>query len=155
MMADNSTSLQRAQSNLPQARPAGHSFAEVKVTGGNLMQGDFNTIHNHYHAHTSRANLSSDTEPSESDESVNSAARERFPTPKFIVPRCSAPYFTGRSLQLNQLQDYLCVLTDDDLTRRIVLLVGTGGAGKTQFCLKYAEAHQSEYVHQTLGTARY
>lgn len=126
-------------SSSPLARGSGHSYAGVTAHGGNVVQGDSNTIKNYY----SVARGSSDNETTDSSSPGRNGSTRRAPNTRFIVPRCSALYFTGRSLQLRQLHDYLSLPPDDGLSRRIVVIVGTGGAGKTQFCLKYAEIYQS------------
>lgn len=143
-MAEETNSRDLSKSNSSLTRQGGHYFASVEVTDGYLMQGDSYTIHNNNYY--SKARAKSDSETTKSSHSADNDTSEELSNVKFIVPRCSAPYFTGRSVQFTQLQDYLSNPPDNGLSRRIVVIIGTGGAGKTQFCLKYAEAHQSESV---------
>lgn len=131
-----------SESNPPSRRGEGHTYGDVQVSSGNLMQGDFNTIHNHHYS-SSKARTRSGSDTTDSNTTTDEKA-SGSQNAKFIVPRCSTPYFTGRLIQLDQLQDYFSNPPDSGLSRRIVVVVGTGGAGKTQFCLKYAELHQSE-----------
>lgn len=123
-------------------RRDGHSYAGLTSNGGQILQGDFNSIKNYYYA----AKNGSDNGSRSSDTSSDGLNSQPTHHPKFIVPRCSAPYFTGRSFQLEQLQNCLSTPPNAIPSRRIVVIVGIGGAGKSQFCLKFAELHQSKYV---------
>lgn len=116
------------------------------MAAGNVLQGDFNTIHNHYYS--TKVGAKPEGETTDSATTIDEEGAQATLSVKFIVPRSSTPYFTGRSVQLTQLQDFLSDPPDNGLSRRIVMIVGTGGAGKTQFCLKYAETHQSRCVNQ-------
>ncbi|KAF2716593.1 hypothetical protein K431DRAFT_278666 [Polychaeton citri CBS 116435] len=63
----------------------------------------------------------------------------------FRVPRSSTTYFTGRLLQLEKLRSIFCSVQDQHYHRKVVVIHGLGGSGKTQFCLKYAEDSQDSY----------
>ena len=65
----------------------------------------------------------------------------------FIVPRCSSTYFTGRLLHAEMVRAKLgpVSLLDEANQHRICVIYGLGGAGKTQFCLRYAEDNKSRY----------
>ncbi|KAI9769203.1 MAG: hypothetical protein M1840_004332 [Geoglossum simile] len=51
---------------------------------------------------------------------------------------CSSPNFTGRRGYLKRLQDFFG-LPAGQSRRKVFLLYGMGGAGKTQICLKFVE----------------
>jgi tetratricopeptide (TPR) repeat protein/transcriptional regulator with XRE-family HTH domain len=62
----------------------------------------------------------------------------------WTVPFLRNPYFTGRTLLLNQLSDRLAIGQQIDATR-IVALTGQGGIGKTQIAVEYAYRHLRDY----------
>lgn len=103
----------------------GHYFRHNVVHGGNVHFGD---VHVHER---------------------NPRSRSSTPElkPAYILPRSSTPSFTGRSLQLKQLHSYLAQLdSETHVNRRLAVILGLGGCGKTQFCLKYAELYLHECV---------
>ena len=65
----------------------------------------------------------------------------------FIIPRCSSTYFTGRRLHAEVVREKLGPVSHMDEANRhkICVIYGLGGAGKTQFCLRYAEDNKSRY----------
>lgn len=65
----------------------------------------------------------------------------------FIIPRCSSTYFTGRVSHAEFVLEKLGPVNhlDNANRRRVCVIYGLGGAGKTQFCLKYAEDNKSRY----------
>ena len=65
----------------------------------------------------------------------------------FIVPRCSSSYFTGRRLHAEIVREKLGLIShlNEANQHRIYVILGMGGAGKTQFCLRYAEDNKSRY----------
>lgn len=67
----------------------------------------------------------------------------RLATSLFLIPRPSTTSFTGRTLQMNQLNSMLVPDAADIVNRKVVVIHGLGGSGKTQFCLKYAEENKS------------
>lgn len=109
-------------------KPEGHSYRTVNITGGHAQLGD---VYNFYYADdgapTSRQHPS------------------RKSTRIFHVPRNSSTYFTGRRLQLQQLEANLASsagTSENPEARKIVVVHGLGGSGKTQYCLRYAEENQ-------------
>jgi Tetratricopeptide repeat len=65
----------------------------------------------------------------------------------FIIPRCSSIYFTGRRLHAEVVREKLGPVShlDEANRHRICVIYGLGGAGKTQFCLRYAEDNKPRY----------
>ncbi len=65
----------------------------------------------------------------------------------FIIPRCSSTYFTGRRLHADVVREKLGPVSHFDEANRhkICVIYGLGGAGKTQFCLRYAEDNKARY----------
>ena len=65
----------------------------------------------------------------------------------FIISRCSSTYFTGRRLHAEIVKEKLgrISLLDGATQHKIYVIYGLGGAGKTQFCLRYAEDNKSRY----------
>ena len=65
----------------------------------------------------------------------------------FIIPRCSSTYFTGRRLHAQVVREKLGPVSHlhEANRHRICVIYGLGGAGKTQFCLRYAEDNKSRY----------
>lgn len=66
----------------------------------------------------------------------------------YIVPRCSCNYFTGRKMQAEVLKDKFGPVQRQPARQKYKAFViyGLGGAGKTQFCLKYVEENRSRYA---------
>jgi Holliday junction resolvasome RuvABC ATP-dependent DNA helicase subunit len=50
-----------------------------------------------------------------------------------------SPKFVGRENYLQQLDEFFYVPPANELTRRVFVLFGVGGVGKTQICLQFAE----------------
>ncbi len=65
----------------------------------------------------------------------------------FIIPRCSSTYFTGRRLHADVVREKLGPVShlDEANRHKICVIYGLGGAGKTQFCLRYAEDNKARY----------
>ena len=65
----------------------------------------------------------------------------------FIIPRCSSTYFTGRRSHADAVRETLGPASHLDKANRhrVYVIYGLGGAGKTQFCLRYAEDNKSRY----------
>ena len=63
----------------------------------------------------------------------------------YCVPRCSRPQFVGRQLLADIVKKKLNPDAGqmDDGKHMIAAIYGLGGSGKTQFCLRYAEANRS------------
>jgi hypothetical protein len=51
----------------------------------------------------------------------------------------SSPKFVGGEDYLQKLDEFFSVRPANDLTRRVFVLFGVGGIGKTQICLKFSE----------------
>lgn len=106
----------------------GHIFNHNQVSGTNVHLGDVH-IHN-------KLGVSSEHLLKNLPVNVISAS---------VTPRAATPYFTGRLPHLKQLHGLLSVkLSDCGLERKSVIVLGLGGCGKTQFCLKYSQLYQSE-----------
>ncbi|KAF8598106.1 TPR-like protein, partial [Ceratobasidium sp. AG-I] len=56
--------------------------------------------------------------------------------------------FTGREDILGQMSDYF--FSKSSMDRRLFVLCGLGGAGKTQLALKFVQTHRNEYVDQPI-----
>ena len=65
----------------------------------------------------------------------------------FIIPRCSSTYFTGRLSHAEFIRDRLGPVDHvaEANRHRVCVIYGLGGAGKTQFCLRYAEDNKPRY----------
>ena len=65
----------------------------------------------------------------------------------FIIPRCSSTYFTGRTSHAELVRGKLGPVNHlhEANRHRVCVIYGLGGAGKTQFCLRYAEDNKSRY----------
>ena len=55
-----------------------------------------------------------------------------------MIPRRRNPFFSGRELQLKQIEEGL-------LDNNIVVLTGLGGTGKTQIAVEYAFLNRNKY----------
>lgn len=65
----------------------------------------------------------------------------------WIVPRTTSPLYTGRG----EIGERLARVFSFDLSRpstkrRTFAIIGLGGAGKSEICLKFAEDYRDEYV---------
>ena len=73
----------------------------------------------------------------------------------YIPPHPISPRFTGQQIYLDRLQSYFKPPNSINQTnvmgqeRRRALLYGTGGTGKTQLALKFAEIHSETLVSNT------
>jgi primosomal protein N' len=67
----------------------------------------------------------------------------------FEVPDLLSSVFTGQEDVSRRLDSSLALANrpSQPVQRRFVLF-GVGGSGKTQICLKYAQAHRERYVQQ-------
>lgn len=68
-----------------------------------------------------------------------------------MVPRTASSLYTGRG----ELGEHLAQLFSfDPLTlpkrQRIFVIIGLGGIGKSEVCLKFAEDHQDKYVKSNI-----
>jgi hypothetical protein len=62
-----------------------------------------------------------------------------LPRPVYKMMPSSSPKFMGCEDYLQKLDEFFHVRIANDLTRRVFVLFGVGGVGKTQICLKFAE----------------
>ncbi|KAF8538287.1 acyl transferase/acyl hydrolase/lysophospholipase [Trichophaea hybrida] len=62
----------------------------------------------------------------------------------FTVPYCLSSAFTGRE-DILRLLERRFFAPQDELSRRIFVLYGLGGSGKTQICLKFCEKFKSRF----------
>lgn len=72
------------------------------------------------------------------------------PTHVYTPPRALSPKFTGQEMYLQRLREYF-EQPSQKPQRKCFLLHGTGGVGKTQLALKYAEENVDQYVIQLLS----
>lgn len=73
---------------------------------------------------------------------------ERFAEQPARVKRCPAPtpVFTGRQTEITQIEN--CIIgSGSDAERRVCVVHGLGGAGKTQLALKVIERTQYHWTH--------
>ena len=65
----------------------------------------------------------------------------------YIVPRRSTNYFTGRNMHAKILRDSFSPIQHSSRgqERKVFVVYGLGGSGKTQFCLKYVEDNMARY----------
>ncbi len=70
---------------------------------------------------------------------------------RWIVPRSASRVYTGRGDIGERLAQ---VLSFDPATppkqQRTFVIVGVGGTGKSEVCLKFAEDHRDEYVESNV-----
>ncbi|KAF8602169.1 FabD/lysophospholipase-like protein, partial [Ceratobasidium sp. AG-I] len=81
----------------------------------------------------------------------NSMASMTSPTPKHSrIGRCPPPsrVFTGREDILELMRSYF--FEASLMERRLFVLCGLGGAGKTQLALKFMQTHRNQYVGQAM-----
>jgi hypothetical protein len=66
---------------------------------------------------------------------------------QWIIPRGSSTLFTGRASTIETLEQQLCFPAKiyEDKQRRFVI-VGLGGMGKSEICLKVAENVRERFV---------
>ena len=65
----------------------------------------------------------------------------------WIVPRTASPLYTGRGEIGERLaQVFPFDLSTPSTKRRTFAIIGLGGTGKSEICLKFAEDHRDEYV---------
>lgn len=68
----------------------------------------------------------------------------------WTVPKHSSKHFVGRE---DVLKDLHLAFTEDSspgpAQRKTAVIHGLGGAGKSEICLKYAEAHREQYGFST------
>ncbi|KAK5106289.1 hypothetical protein LTS08_000407 [Lithohypha guttulata] len=106
----------------------GHSYQTHTISGGH------NILGNVYFGAAS--------DP-EADLFSRASAVKRQATGPSLLPKASISFFTGRRLQLEQLKTWLLEPISNVLSRKVVVVHGLGGSGKTQFCLRYAEQNRS------------
>lgn len=104
----------------------GHLYRQGVVTGGRVQFGDTYHINNTYEAEA------------RSNQYGQNGSQQHI----YLPPRHSSPYFTGRALQLQQIQSSLARSLTDFYDHKIAVIYGIGGSGKTQFCLRYCEEHR-------------
>ena len=69
-----------------------------------------------------------------------------MPNP-WIVPRSASRLYTGRrELGERLAQAFLLDPVMPSRHQRIFVIIGIGGTGKSQVCLKFAEDHRDQYV---------
>lgn len=127
----------------------GHHFGRTTINSGQAHLGDsFYVTNNIYPSPAvSHENLRLPTAPHGRRPSSSSRSRSRERRSKWMVPRPSSSYFTGRRLQLEQLRSNLLPPSSQEVAgRKVVVVLGLGGSGKTQFCLKFAEQCKEEFV---------
>jgi hypothetical protein len=61
------------------------------------------------------------------------------PKPVYKLMPSSSPNFVGCEDYLQKLDEYFCVRAANEMGRRVFVLFGVGGVGKTQICLKFVE----------------
>ncbi|PKY00777.1 hypothetical protein P168DRAFT_275238 [Aspergillus campestris IBT 28561] len=78
---------------------------------------------------------------------VVTAVSTRTPNEFFDIPQPVSSYYTGRARYLEELQNILVASTADeqDPRQQRFVVYGMGGAGKTQFCCKFAEQNRESY----------
>lgn len=64
-----------------------------------------------------------------------------------MVPRSASKFYTGRATLDNRLAEaFSFKLSDTPIQQRCFVIIGIGGTGKSEVCLKFAEVHRDEYV---------
>ena len=123
----------------------GHVFRQNVISGGKAHFGDVY----HYHG-------TSTSQQPQYPFSISASSKQNTATPPrdgsnmnewYKVERTSSLQFTGRQIQSQILQEGFGSPRQgkDPNQPRIAVVYGLGGSGKTQFCLRYAERHRSEY----------
>ncbi|RPB10256.1 hypothetical protein P167DRAFT_270022 [Morchella conica CCBAS932] len=88
------------------------------------------------------------TEPEESvlpRDSRVAAVKTLLPSSELSVER--SPNFSGREYELNRIHEHLTTLSSSPRpSRRVVVLHGLGGIGKTEIALAYAFKYRHEYT---------
>ena len=123
----------------------GHDFRQNIISGG---RAHFGNVYHYY-------NDSASQQPRDLS-STSGLRKQNTATPPrdgssmnewYKVERTSSAQFTGRQSQSKILEEGFGTprLGSDQIQHNIAVVYGLGGSGKTQFCLRYAERHRSEY----------
>ena len=66
---------------------------------------------------------------------------------QWMVPRSASRLYTGREeLGKRLAQAFSFDASSKPKPRRIFVIIGRGGTGKSEVCLKFAEVHRGQYV---------
>jgi len=66
---------------------------------------------------------------------------------RWMVPRAASRLYTGRQELGERLaQIFLFDPSTPPIQQRTFAIIGVGGTGKSEVCLKFAEDHRDEYV---------
>jgi tetratricopeptide (TPR) repeat protein len=87
------------------------------------------------------------TEPASSGSPQQGGHSPRIP---FILPQIDVPTFTGRSVELAQLESVL-LHQDGEKVSSIAGISGTGGLGKTALACHFAELHRAAFTDGVIG----
>ena len=69
----------------------------------------------------------------------------------WMVPRSASRLYTGREeLGERIAQAFSFDASSNPKPSRIFVIIGRGGTGKSEICLKYAEVHRGQYVYLDL-----
>ena len=67
---------------------------------------------------------------------------------QWMVPRSASRLYTGREELGNRLaQAFSFDASSNPKQQRTFVIIGRGGTGKSEICLKYAEVHRGQYVY--------
>ena len=67
---------------------------------------------------------------------------------QWMVPRSASRLYTGREeLGKRLTQAFSVDASSNSKPQRVFVIVGRGGTGKSEICLKYAEVHRGQYVY--------
>ena len=67
---------------------------------------------------------------------------------QWMVPRSASRLYTGREeLGKRLAQAFSYDASSSPEQQRVFVIVGKGGTGKSEVCLKFAEVHRSQYVY--------
>ena len=66
----------------------------------------------------------------------------------WMVPRSTSRLYTGREELGERLaQAFSFDASSNAQQQRTFVIIGRGGTGKSEVCLKFAEVHRDQYVH--------
>ena len=70
-----------------------------------------------------------------------------------MVPRPVNTFFTGQKRLLKMLREIICDNPQQEVheKQRRFVIIGIGGAGKSEVCLKFAEENRERYMFPSLA----
>ena len=78
---------------------------------------------------------------------IGSLTDRKMPS-QWMVPRSASRLYTGREeLGKRLAQAFSFDASSNPKQQRTFVIIGRGGTGKSELCLKFAEVHRGQYVY--------